>query len=104
MTARILVPPKFVGETRTEYVDFAPFLVGGQTLVSGTAVCSVYSGTDSTPSAVISSVSVSGFQALVKLTGGVEGVIYQILVSVVTANPVNTLQVSFYLSIVPALP
>jgi len=102
--ARVLIPPKFVGETRTDYVDFTPFLAAGQAISSATAVSSLYSGVDPTPTAVAGTASFSGFIVSVPCTGGVAGAIYQIVVTIVTTSPANTLQITYYLTVTTDLP
>lgn len=102
--SRILVQPKHSGETRTEYVDFSPFLVAGQAISSVSAACSVYAGADPSAAAMITLTSFSGPVVAVTIAAGIVGNIYQVVVSVNTTGPTNVLQLSFYLAIVTDLP
>ena len=102
--ARILVPPKLAGETRTDVVDFSPWLAVGQSITGAAVSVSVYSGVDSTPSVVFSSVSVATPLVSVVVTGGVLGVIYAVTVSATTAGPTGLLQATYYLAIIPDVP
>jgi len=104
MTGRVLIPPKLAAETRTEPIDFSPFLLTGQSISSAIATCTVYSGTDAAPSSVIGSVGVVSPLVNVKLTGGVLGVIYQIRVDATLAAAAGVLSISFYLAIIPDVP
>lgn len=57
--------------------NFAEFLSAGVTLSSAVVTATVYSGTDATPSSIISgSASVSSPLATQTITGGTEGVTY----------------------------
>lgn len=102
--SRVLIPPKFVGETRTDYVDFAPHLIAGQAISAAAAVSSLYSGVDPTPATVVASASYSGTVVSVTCTGGVVGCIYEIVVTATTTSPANTLRINYYLTVLPNLP
>jgi hypothetical protein len=105
VTSRVLIPPKGLAETRTDLIDFSPFLLVGQAVASVVGTCTVYSGTDASPGAVLSSVTLSGTTgALVKTTGGVLGVIYQVRVDATTGSPAGVLSIVFFLAVVPDLP
>lgn len=101
MIPRIEFESKLSGETVTLTFPFT--LPEGATISSATVVASVYSGTDSNPSAILSgSDSTSGSNILQKVTGGVEGVIYQLLCSA-TLSDGQILQLAGYLAVTPAL-
>ena len=99
--SRVVVPPKLVSETRTDVFDYSPYLPVSVTLVSATATISVYSGIDSSPSSVLSSVSVSASPyASVKVTGGVAGVIYQVNV-LGTLSDAELIPLTYFLAVIP---
>jgi len=97
----VQVGPKLLGETRTEPIDVSSQLGPSDTLVSASATCAVYSGTDANPSAVVGACTVDTTFNMVNvpLTGGVVGCIYQIVVTVVlnTGNKYFT----FFLVVTP---
>ena len=98
---RVEQPPKLAGATQTYQWDFASLLAAGETISSAAATASVYSGTDATPSTILSgSPSSSGTVVSQNLTGGTLGVIYQVLVQIVTSAS-QTLQLSSLVAIVP---
>lgn len=96
-----ILPVKRQGDTRTEQFDFLSDLAVGETISTQVVACSVYSGIDATPSAVISGVaSASGSIVSQKVTGGVIGVIYQLLVTITTSLG-QTLTQNAFLTIIP---
>ena len=99
---RVELPPKLIGETRTYQVDFASLLAAGETISSvATTVASVYSGTDASPSAILSgSASNSGSVVSQKITAGTLGVIYQILLQVTTSTS-QILQIVGLIAVIP---
>lgn len=77
---------KRVGETVTIGFDLVNLLVTGETLGSTTFTATVISGTDPSPSGLISgSASVVGSEVSQKITGGVDGVVYEIRAEVDTS-------------------
>jgi len=75
--SQIVIPPKAQAATQTILFDFLSQLQTGETVSSAATTATVWSGNDSTPSAVISSVSITApSQVYQKVTGGVEGTIY----------------------------
>ena len=95
---------KLVGATRAVVFEFLGELVAGETLSTATVTAAVYSGTDASPSSLISgSASASGTQVSQKLTGGVEGVIYK-LTCTITTSAGNTLVKTGFLAVIPDLP
>lgn len=101
--SRVTFPPKLSGSTILLPFDFLSSLAVGETLSSASTTATVYSGSDSSPSSLISgSTSVSGSIATQKITGGVAGVIYEVLCTASTSAG-ETLQLSGYLAIVPDL-
>ena len=96
--------PKLVGATRKVVFEFLGELAVGETVSTAAVTAAVYSGTDASPSSLISgSASASGTQVSQKLTGGVEGVIYK-LTCTVTTSASNTLVKTGFLAVVPDLP
>lgn len=99
---RVELPSKLIGETKTYSVDFLSQLAVGETISAvGTTIASVYSGTDVTPSAIISgSATASGSTVSQKLTAGTLGVIYQVLFSITTSTS-QILQITGLVAITP---
>ena len=101
MTSRIVLEPKNAAETVSIVFDFASQLAVGETLSSATVTAVVYSGVDSSPSAIISgSAAISGTKITQKVTGGTLGVTYVLTCAVVTSTS-QTLQMIGYLVVVP---
>ena len=98
--SRVIVPPKLVSETRIDTVDFSPFLPVGVTLSSVVASIVVYSGVDSTPSAVLTGAAVAGSTVNVTTTGGVLGVIYALSLVATFSNAAGR-TISYFLAIIP---
>ena len=82
------VAAKLVGESRTEGVDISAALGPSDVLASATATCAVYSGVDSSPSAVVGTPTIDSNYNLVylPLTAGVAGCLYQIVLTVTLAS------------------
>lgn len=92
--------PKAASETRIIIADLASAMNAGDALSSATVTCSLWSGVDASPSSVISgSATVSGTKVTQKVTGGVEGNIYILTFSGVTAATA-TVKATMYLAIV----
>jgi hypothetical protein len=104
---RVIFQPKRLGETivpNPSPFNFISQLAQGETISTATVTASVYTGVDANPSAVISgSASISGTVVSQKLTGGVIGVIYEILCAAVTSLG-QTIQLAGYLAVIPDLP
>lgn len=99
--SRTVFDPKFLGETKTVSFDFTSELALGETISTQVVTASVYSGTDPTPSGLISgSASTLGGVVTQNVTGGVLGVMYEVLCTVTTSLS-QTLQQSGFLAIVP---
>ena len=104
MSNRQEFAPKLVGATRTVVFEFLGELAVGETISTSTVTAAVYSGTDASPSSLISgSASASGTQVSQKLTGGAEGVIYK-LTCTITTSASNTLVKTGFLAVIPDLP
>lgn len=103
MTGRADLPSKRAGSTKTYTFDFTSDLAIGETISTQVVAASVYSGTDATPSAIISGVaSASGTTVTQKITAGVVGVIYELLCTITTSAG-QTLTQPGYLAVLPDL-
>jgi hypothetical protein len=102
--SRVELPSKLLGETLSLNFDFAAQLEVGETISTKTVIATVYSGTDASPSSIISGAATSsGSVVSQKITSGVLGVIYE-LVCQVTTSAGKTCQQTGLLAIVPASP
>lgn len=98
---RQILEPKLVGETKNVVFDFTSMLAVGETISTQSVAATVYSGTDASPSSVVSGpASKSGARVTQAITGGVLGVTYQ-LVCTITTSASQTLLMSALLSIIP---
>jgi len=103
MSSRAIFDPKLLGETQVLSFDFTSELAIGETINSQTVVATTYSGTDASPSSIISgSASSSGAVVSQKVTGGVLGVMYELLCTITTSLG-QTQQQSGFLAVVPDL-
>jgi len=104
---RVVLPSKRLGETVVVPpggIDFTSQLQPSETISSATITASVYSGTDPNPGAIVSgAASVSGTVVSQKITGGVLGVIYELLFVLLTSAG-QTIEVAGYLAITQDLP
>lgn len=104
MSARQEFRPKPAASTHSVVFEFLSELGAGETISTQSVAASVWSGTDASPSSLISgSASASGTQVTQLVTGGVEGVVYN-LTCTITTSAGQTLVKSGYLAITPALP
>ena len=79
--------------------DFAQYLAVGETISSASVTATVYSGTDASPSSIISGgATSSGAQVTQTITGGVIGVTY-ILTCVITTSASKTFVLDGYLTV-----
>ena len=100
--SRITLGGKPANETRKETFNFAAQLAIGETISTATVTSAVYSGTDATPSTVISgTATISGVTAVQLITGGIEGNVY-LLTCAITTSAGQTLRQTGFLVIVPA--
>ena len=101
--SRTTFDPKLLGETKLLQFDFLSSLAAGETISTQTVTATTYSGTDGSPSSIISgSASTSGSVVSQKVTGGVLGVVYELLCQVTTSAG-QTLQMSAFLAVAPDL-
>ena len=98
--SRVVFGGKLLGETKSLVFDFLSSLALGETLSTASVAAIVYSGTDASPSSLISgSATISGSQVTQKITGGVLGVTY-LLTCTVTTSAGQTLLLSGFTTIV----
>lgn len=84
--SRVIFGGKLYGETKNFVFDFASLIALGESISSASVSATVYSGVDSSPSALISgSASISGTQVTQKVTGGVLGVTYNLVCTAITS-------------------
>lgn len=101
---RIQLPLKLSTSTQNVEFDFLSLLAIGETISTQVVTASVYSGTDASPSSLISGSAIaSGTIVTQKLTGGIAGVTYE-LVCTITTSAGQTLVLQGYLIVVGALP
>jgi hypothetical protein len=92
---------KPLGETRNEVFDFISRLAVAETLSTASVTAVVYSGTDASPSSIISgSAAISGTKVTQKITGGTLGVTY-LVTCTVTTSAGQTLLLQGFLTITP---
>ena len=101
--SRVIQPGKLLGETKNYTWDFTSSLGASETISAAVCTASVYSGTDASPSSLLSgSASISGQTVSQLLTAGTLGVIYEVLCTITTSLG-QTLQLSSYVAVVPDL-
>lgn len=99
--SRLTLEPKYAAEVKKQVFDFASVLAVGETISTQTVTAAVYSGTDASPSALISgSATASGTKVTQTITGGLAGVVYTITCSITTSLS-QTLRLMGYLTILP---
>ena len=106
MANRVLLPPKRVGESvlYPQFDFLSAFASSTDSILSFSAVASVYSGVDPSPSLIITSASFSGSVVSVLTSGsGVLGVIYELRVQALLASGQGPVLCG-YLAIIPDLP
>ena len=92
---------KLSGETQNLVFDFTSRLAATETISTKVVTATVYSGTDASPSAIISgSATSSGQKVTQSVTAGTLGVTYLLLCTITTSLS-QTLQLSGYLTIIP---
>lgn len=102
--SRITLEPIHGGEIRSQVFDFTSQCAVGETISSSTATATVYSGTDPTPSAILTgATSNSGQKVTQQLggSGGITGVVYLVTIDV-TASTGQKLKLIAYLPFIPA--
>lgn len=104
MTSRQEFYGKTTNETRQLTFDFSSYLGVGETVSSAVASCVVWSGTDASPSSVLSGAASLATPLVNQLvTGGIAGVIY-IIQMVGTTSAGQILTISGYLAVTAGQP
>ena len=99
--SRQLLDTKHVGETISQVFDFTSQLAVSETISTATTTATVYSGTDATPSGLISgAASISGAKVTQMLTDGTLGVTY-LVVCTITTSTGQTLKLQGFVVITP---
>lgn len=102
MGYRTILETKTLTSNFRALFDFAQFLAAGETISSATVTATVYSGTDASPSSIISgSASISGTQVTQTITAGTSGVTY-LLVCAATSSASQAMIQQAYLTVKPA--
>jgi len=101
--SRQIIEGKSVSETVTLAFSFLSHLATGETISSASTTATVYSGTDASPSSLISgAASISGSTVSQKVIGGTLGVTYTLACSATTSLG-QVVVLSGFLVIVPAI-
>lgn len=99
--SRVDLLPKLQGATAKYTFDFSSQLGVGVTISTQAVTAAVYSGTDASPSSIISgSATASGAVVTQAITGGTTGVVY-VLTCQITTSDSQTLQLVAYLPVIP---
>lgn len=95
--------PKYAGATCLVVFNFTSDLASDETIDSAVVTCAVYSGTDASPSSMISGAdSTSGYLVSQLITGGTVGNVYELLCTIVTSLG-QTLVKPGFLAVIPDL-
>lgn len=98
---RVIFPGKYNGSTQTLTFDFTSLIASGETISTQSVAAVVYSGTDASPSAILSgSASHSGAIVSQNITAGTVGVTY-LLTCTTTTSASQTLLLTGLLVIMP---
>ena len=101
---KIVLPQKSSTETSNVAFDFSSFLRSTDTISSAVCTCTVFSGTDASPSSVISgSASISGFVVSQLITGGVSGVTYNLTCTATCSTGVISVLQGFLSILTPTI-
>lgn len=96
--------PKRQGEKVIRSVDFISRLGPTETILSAITTASVYSGTDPSPSSIVSgSATFAGTKVNQYLQAGVLGVMYELLFTITTSLG-QTLEMAAFWTVEPDLP
>ena len=97
---RVVVPAKYLTETRTDKLDYSSLIPAGTTISSAASVVTVWSGTDPGPSLTVTTAVILGSFINATVSGGVLGVIYLVTVRA-TLSDGEVIPLSYYLAVVP---
>ena len=99
---RTILNAKQTTESVIETFDFTNQLTSAETIDTAVTTATVYSGTDASPSSIISgAASISGKTVTQMITAGTLGVVY-LLTCTITTSLDQTLTLSAFLPITPA--
>ncbi len=99
--SRVTFEGKLVSETVIETFEFASRLAASETISTAAVTATVYSGTDASPSAIVSgSATIAGTKVTQTITAGTLGVVYE-LVCTITTSLGQTLALSAFLPVIP---
>jgi hypothetical protein len=92
---QLIFDAKAVGETNPYVVNFSDRLTGGESLNGASVTVTVFSGTDASPSSMLSgSATYDAYGNVTQnLTGGVAGVVYNIAFTVTATGSHNYVKV-----------
>jgi hypothetical protein len=83
----VSLDPKDVGETDTVSFDYSAMLTSGDSIVSASCSCYLFSGSDPAPGAVLTgSSTIAGLVVLQQVTGGIDGNNYTVRCSITSAQ------------------
>ena len=99
----IIFDPKLTGATEPYVFPFTSMLASTETISAAAVTAEVYSGTDATPSAIISgAASISGSEVTQKITAGTVGVIYKLTCTMNTSLNYTRIMTAF-LAVIPTV-
>lgn len=105
--SRAQFDPLLVGAKKNVTFDFLSDLAIGETISTKVVAASVFSGTDASPSSLVSGAASSSGTVVTQLidgiVGGVLGVVYELACTITTSGG-QTLRQTGYLSLIPDLP
>lgn len=101
MTDRVILPPKTVSEQILVPFDFTSRLAAGETISTKAVTCTTWSGTDASPSSMISGAATSSGSVVSQLViNGASGVTYYLLCTITTSLG-QQLQLAGFLVVLP---
>jgi hypothetical protein len=104
MVFSVQLENKFAADQRFYLFEFLSELQVGVSLVSAGVTCLLWSGTDASPSSMVSgSATIDGTTVRQMIVGGVEGNIYTLVAAALTSDG-QTVRVTGQLAIVPQRP
>lgn len=103
--SRVILPNKYVADQVQYQFDFTSVFPFGETISTASVASAVFSGTDGSPSSMISGAASFSTDRIVRqnIIGGVAGVIY-VLTATVTTNNGRTYTLHGYTAVLPSLP
>lgn len=100
---KVILPQKNPADVMLAVFDFSSYVeIVGTTISSAAVTCSVYSGTDLTPSTMVGATTISGYRVTVPINGGTSGNMYS-LSCAATYNTGLVQTLTGFLSILPGV-